>query len=72
MLSHIEVPILVEQIEKAARCSTLSARDLMLLDYVKLELLEKGTRAVVGENDIDRLDDIFCQSGVYAEADAGP
>ena len=65
LLSHIEVPLLVEQIERARGSCNISPDNQLFLADLKGRLLAKGNKTRIREAEIDRLDDIFCETGVY-------
>lgn len=66
MLSFVEVPLLVEQIERASVSSKISPDNQLFLEQLKGRLLAKGNKTRIKAAEIDRLDEIFCETGVYA------
>lgn len=65
MLTHIEIPLLIEQLERAKSSSNISSENQMFIAELRGRLLVKGNKTRIKASEIDRLDDIFCETGVY-------
>lgn len=65
MLSYIEAPLLVQQIDRASVSSNISSDNQRFLAGLRDRLLVKGNKTRIKAAEIDRLDEIFCETGVY-------